>query len=81
MFEAAASGGAVLCERRPVLGDLFDLDREVLPFSTFEELLGRAQELLDDRETGRAYGDAASKRAHAEHSYEARLPFLLERLV
>jgi spore maturation protein CgeB len=80
LFEATAAGGAVLCERRPVLGDLFDVDRELLPFSTFDELLDRIRHLLTEERLTGEYGDAASKRAHSEHTYEMRLPFLLEKL-
>jgi spore maturation protein CgeB len=80
LFEASGAGAAVLCERRPALGDLFDLDREVVPFSTFSELLDRAWELLGNSRLTEDYGDAASKRAHAEHTYDLRLPLILEKL-
>lgn len=80
LFEATGSGAAVLCERRPSLGDLFDLDSEVLPFTDFDELVHQAKRLLDDSDLTRQIGDAASKRAHAEHTYEQRLPEVLERL-
>ncbi|WP_051703847.1 glycosyltransferase [Glycomyces sp. NRRL B-16210] len=80
LFEAAGSGAAVLCERRAVLGDLFDLDSEVVPFTDFDELTLQAKRLLDDPDLTRRIGDAASRRAHAEHTYEQRLPQLLERL-
>jgi spore maturation protein CgeB len=80
LFEATAAGGAVLCERRPVLADLFDPDTEVVPFSDFAELVASARELLAAPELARKIGDAASRRAHAEHTYEHRLPAILERL-
>jgi spore maturation protein CgeB len=80
LFEAAAAGGAVLCERRPVLGDLFDLGTEVVPFGEFTELVAGARELLAAPELAVKIGDAASRRAHAEHTYEHRLPAILERL-
>jgi spore maturation protein CgeB len=80
LFEATGSGAAVLCERRPSLGHLFDLDSEILPFTDFEELMSQAKRLLDDTDLTRRIGDAASKRAHAEHTYEQRLPEILERL-
>ncbi|NEE00182.1 CgeB family protein [Phytoactinopolyspora halotolerans] len=80
LFEATAAGAAVLCERRPVLKDLFDLDAEVAPFGDVAELVGRARELLESPDRARSVGDAASLRAHAEHTYEHRLPTILERL-
>ncbi len=81
LFEATGAGAAVLCERRPVLADLFDTEREVVPFGDFAELVERARELLDDPGRTGELGDAASKRAHAEHSYEARLTTILERIL
>ncbi|MFD2766140.1 CgeB family protein [Micromonospora eburnea] len=80
LFEATAAGAAVLCERREVLPDMFDPDREVVPFTTFAELLERVRELLDDPRRTAEVGDAASKRAHSEHTYENRLPVVLDRL-
>lgn len=80
LFEATAAGGAVLCERRPVLEDLFDTGTEVVPFGDFDELVERARELLADPELGVKIGDAASRRAHAEHTYEHRLPTILDKL-
>jgi spore maturation protein CgeB len=80
LFEAAAAGAAVLCERRPELSKLFDTKREVLPFTTYEELLERIRELLDDVSVTKSVGDAASKRAHADHTYEDRLAKILEKV-
>jgi spore maturation protein CgeB len=80
LFEATAAGGAVLCERRQVLGDLYALDHEVLPYGTFTRLVELARWLLADPRLTRDIGDAASKRAHAEHSYDDRLPLILEKL-
>lgn len=81
LFEAAGSGGAVLCERRPVLSDLFDSDREVVPFTDFAELRDRCRQLLGNPRLSEEIGDAGSKRAHAEHTYELRLTTLLARIL
>jgi spore maturation protein CgeB len=80
LFEAAAAGAAVLCEQRPVLADLFDPGTEVVPFGDFSELVARARELLADPALTRKLGDAASRRAHSEHTYAHRLPVILEKL-
>jgi spore maturation protein CgeB len=80
LFEATAAGGAVLCERRPALAELFDTDREVVPFTDVRELIDRIHELLADPMLTRDIGDAAAKRAHAEHTYDIRLATILERL-
>jgi spore maturation protein CgeB len=78
LFEATGCGGTVLCERREALPALFDEDREVLAFSSFDELLDRITWCVDDRAAARAVGDAASRRSHAEHTYRHRLAALLE---
>lgn len=80
LFEATAAGAAVLCERRPVLPELYDPDTEVVGFGDFTELLDRTRDLLADPGLARKIGDAASRRAHAEHTYQHRLPAILEKL-
>lgn len=77
LFEATAAGGAVLCERRDSLTDLFEDGTEVVGFSTFEELLAHAQGLLSNPAGATAMGDAASVRAHQDHTYQIRLSEML----
>ncbi|WP_018640446.1 CgeB family protein [Parafrankia elaeagni] len=81
LFEAAGCGAAVLTEHRQEVPNLFRPEHEVLPFQDFEELLGHIKTLLESPETGRALGDAASARAHADHTYRQRLAQLLEILI
>lgn len=80
LFEATAAGAAVLCEQRPVLPELYDPETEVLPFGDFAELVDRALDLVADPGLTRKIGDAASRRAHTEHTYQHRLPAILEKL-
>jgi spore maturation protein CgeB len=80
LFEATGAGAAVLCERRPALADLYDLDREVIPFTDFQELLDQCTVLLSSPDRTKEIGDAAAKRAHAHHTYEDRMPVILEKL-
>ena len=80
LFEAAGAGGAVVCEHRRELENLFELGDEVLGFESYEELLEALRSLLDDRALGRRLGTAASSRALSEHSYTKRLSILLELL-
>jgi spore maturation protein CgeB len=81
LFEATGAGAAVLCEHRDILGDLFRVNEEVLAFSTFEELVDECYLLLNDSSITRTIGDAASARAHSEHTYERRLTTILEHLL
>lgn len=80
LFEATGSGGVVVCEDRDSLGDLFERDREVLAFRTFDQLVGHIRSALDQPETYADLREAASKRAHRDHSYEVRLTRILEDL-
>jgi len=80
MFEAAGSGAAVLCEARQPLSSLFDIGSEVLTFASYEELVRQCRRLSEDPDLTRRIGDAASERAHAEHTYQHRLRTILEDL-
>jgi spore maturation protein CgeB len=77
LFEATGSGAAVLTEYRDALPDLFDMGSEVLAFSRFDELMKHWNALVDDPELGTRIGDAAAKRALADHTYQHRLKVIL----
>jgi spore maturation protein CgeB len=78
LFEAAGCGATVLCERRDSLSALFDEDREVLAFSTFDELVARIKQCEDDPAAALAVGDAAAARSLSDHTYRHRLTRILE---
>lgn len=78
LFEATASGAAVLCEDRSVIHDLFEPGEEVLTFSNYDELTKHARALLNDPALTARIGDAAARRARSEHTYQHRLARILE---
>lgn len=80
LFEATGSGAVVLAERRSELENCFSVD-EVLPWTTFEDLLKQTEKALSKATEVTGMGDKAAKRAHAEHSYESRLTVIMERLL
>jgi spore maturation protein CgeB len=80
LFEAAGCGAAVLTEFRPTVPQLFTLGEEVLAFHDFDELVDQANRLLSEAELTARLGDAASRRAHRDHSYDARVAAILEKL-
>jgi spore maturation protein CgeB len=80
LFEAAGCGAAVLTEFRPTLPDLFAVGDEVLAFHDFDELIDQATRLLNEDGLSTKLGDAAAMRAHESHTYERRLPVILEKL-
>jgi spore maturation protein CgeB len=77
LFEATGSGAAVLTEFRPALPELFVIDREVLAFRDFDELVDQASRLLGEAGIAARLGDAAAERAHRDHTYEARLAAII----
>jgi spore maturation protein CgeB len=80
LFEAAGSGAAVLSDFRPTIPDLFEIDKEVLVYHDFDELLGQATRLLNEAGLTQAIGDAAWVRAHSDHTYDQRVTVIMERL-
>lgn len=80
LFEAAGCGAAVLTEFRPTVPEVFDIGREVLAYHDFDELVDQASRLLSERDLGQRLGDAATRRAHRDHSYELRIASILEKL-
>ncbi|MDP5183839.1 glycosyltransferase [Blastococcus sp. BMG 814] len=80
LFEATAAGGAVLCEDRQSLRDLFDVGTEVLAFANYDELVQHIKQLFDEPDLTRRVGDAAAQRALAEHTYQHRLTEILSDL-
>jgi spore maturation protein CgeB len=79
LFEAAGCGAVVITEERAQIPTLFDVHHEVRSYSSFPELLDQIKALRrmspDDR---RGLGDAASRRAHHEHTYLNRFQQILD---
>jgi spore maturation protein CgeB len=80
LFEASGSGGAIVTEWRDGLPDLFEPGAEVHAYRTFDELLALIRRLQGDPEVALAAGDAARKRAHAEHTWGHRFDAIVDLL-
>jgi spore maturation protein CgeB len=80
LFEATGSGAAVITEFRPAVPELFTVGGEVLVFHDFDELVEQATRLLNEAGLTAVVGDAATLRAHRDHTYHSRLSIILERL-
>lgn len=80
LFEAAGSGAAVLTEFRPTVPELFSIGDEVLAYHDFDELVEQARRLLNEPGLTARLGDAASRRAHRDHTYDLRVAAILEKL-
>ena len=80
LFEAAGCGAAVLTEFRPTVPELFAVGEEVLVFHDFDDLVEQATRLLSERGLTARLGDAATQRAHRDHTYDLRVTAILEKL-
>lgn len=80
LFQAAACGAAVISEFRPMLPEVFSIGNEVLSFGNFDELVDQATRLLTEAGLTASLGNAASSRAHRDHTYQNRLTTILEKL-
>jgi spore maturation protein CgeB len=80
LFEAAGCGAAVLTEGRPSVPELFVVGSEILTFDDFDELVFQATRLLNEEGLTARLGDAASRRAHRDHTYDLRVAAILEKI-
>jgi spore maturation protein CgeB len=80
LFEAAGCGAAVLTEFRATVPDLFDVGTEVLTYRDFDELVDQATCLLNNSALRTQLGDAATRRAHRDHTHDLRVATILEKL-
>jgi spore maturation protein CgeB len=70
VFEAAGAGACILTDEWEGIDFFFEPDREILVASSGEEVAALLDSLTPER--ARSIGDAALKRALAEHTYDRR---------
>lgn len=76
-FEIAGAGGLQLIEYRPAIEECFEPGKELLAFSTYEELIGHIERARKAPKETAAIRKAGAARARAEHTYEHRLRRIL----
>lgn len=79
-FEIAGAGGLQLIEDRPSIRECFEPGKELLAFSTFEELMAHTERARKDPAAMSAIREAGARRALAEHTYRHRLERILKAL-
>jgi spore maturation protein CgeB len=79
-FEIAGAGGLQLIEYRPAIEQCFEPGKELLAFSTFEELMGHIERARKEPKAMQTIREAGARRALAEHTYEHRLKTILRQL-
>ena len=76
-FELAAAGAFQLCDRRSLLSELFEPEKEIITFDSARHLKDLVGHYLAHPEERRAVVNAARERALREHTYAHRLRDML----
>jgi hypothetical protein len=76
-FEIAGAGGLQLIEYRPAIEECFELGKELLAFSTFDELMAHIERARKEPVAMRVIREAGARRALAGHTYEHRLSVIM----
>jgi spore maturation protein CgeB len=72
-FEIAGSGGLQIMEYRQAIEDCFDVEKEIVTFSSFEELIYKLDYFINDEVAAIKIREKSFLRAHSSHTYEHRL--------
>lgn len=72
-FEIAGAGGLQLMEYRPAIDECFEPGKEILTFSSLDELIDHIERAMRDKERMRGIREAGARRALSEHTYRHRL--------
>ena len=78
MFEATGVGSCLLTDKKADLHKLFDLDYEIVTYSSPQECVEKAAWLLNNPTKARKIALAGQKRTLKDHTYEQRAEQLLE---
>lgn len=77
-FEIAGCGGFQIAEFRPELPNLFEMDKEIVTYTTLQELKEKVAYYLAHDQERQEIALRSQARAHRDHTYEVRLQNLLQ---
>lgn len=77
LYEATGVGSMLLTDRKYNLHKLFDIDREVVAYSTKEEAVEKVSYYLDHPDEVERIARAGQERTHKEHTYSQRMKELV----
>jgi len=81
VFDIAACRGFQLVDRRELLPELFEEDREIVVYEDIEDLRAKLEHYRRHPEQRRAIAAAAYERVQGEHTYSRRMEQLLQAAV
>src|SRR5438445_13457678 len=73
LFEATGMGTCLLTDMKSNLGELFEVDREVVAYENTQDLMRHLAYLLDHPAERRAIADAGQARTLRDHTYRRRM--------
>jgi spore maturation protein CgeB len=76
-FELASCGAFQLCDERQLLPELFEVGKEIVTFSSLEDMKEKIAYYREHPEERRAISERARARAIKDHSYERRIEQML----
>jgi spore maturation protein CgeB len=76
-FELASCGAFQLCDERQLLPELFEVGREIITFSSHEEMREKMEYYLARPEERKAISERARDRVLKDHSYGRRMEQML----
>lgn len=79
-FEIAGAGGLQIIEHRPPIPECFEPGKELLVFSTADELYGHIEMARNDTKRAKKVREAGARRAVDQHTYRHRLEVMLGHL-
>lgn len=80
LYEVTGIGGCLLTDEKKNLGQIFQLDHEVISYSSKEECIEKARWILDNLEEAKSIGRAAQKRVLRDHTFFNRAEVFTDQL-
>lgn len=78
LFEATGMGTCLITDWKENLHTIFELDEEVVTYSSTDELIEKVNYLLENNDERMKIAKAGQKRTLKEHTYQIRMKELLE---
>ena len=80
IFEATGCGAFVLVKYRHALDELYEVGKEVVAYTSYDDLIKKIDYYLEHDEERKKIAEAGYKRAHKDHTLEIRLKSMFKTL-